>query len=104
MDSVTAFDGAFVVVFAVTFAGIFGGAFALALGLAILRAGAVAFGVVVFVFLTAGALSLSVTFLLVPAVAFVSALATGGLAAGLLFVAPFFASRSFFVHSFLSFV
>jgi hypothetical protein len=109
VGSVAVFVGAFVVAFVVVFAAAFASVFdrAFVFGVAVLGAeafGATTFGVVVFAFLTAVVLLSSFAFLFVPAVAFVSALATGVFAIGLLLVAPFFVSRSFFVHSFLSLV
>jgi len=105
--AVVAFGGAFgwvfvvvlVVVFAVAFAGVFAGA--LALGVAVLGTEAFGtFGVVAFV---AGALGIAVlTFLAaVPSSSFAFLFVPALVSA---FATPFFASRSFLVHSFLSFI
>jgi hypothetical protein len=67
--------------------------------------GAFALGVAVFGFLAVALLSSSFAFLLVPAAAvFFVSVFTGATCAASLLVAPFFASRSFFVHSFLNLV
>jgi hypothetical protein len=77
-------------------AGVFAGAFAF---------GVTAFGATVFGFLAVALLSSSFAFLFGPGaeVFFVSVFTGVTCAAGLL-AAPFFASRSFFVHSFFNFV